>query len=123
MVFRDSKRWKEALECGSEACRCPDANRWTFHSYADTLSKLERNREAAEVLIGAIALDPSPFLFAKLGFQFLQLRRDHDAEFVLGLVTDLKPGDTNADAWGEFNGYRNGFKAFWLRDDFLDNVS
>jgi predicted lipoprotein with Yx(FWY)xxD motif len=36
---------------------------------------------------------------------------------------DLKPGDTNADAWGEFNGYRNGFKAFWLRDDFLDNVS
>jgi predicted lipoprotein with Yx(FWY)xxD motif len=36
---------------------------------------------------------------------------------------DEKPGDTNADAWGEFNGYRNGFKAFWLRDDFLDNVS
>jgi predicted lipoprotein with Yx(FWY)xxD motif len=36
---------------------------------------------------------------------------------------DTKPGDTNADAWGEFNGYRNGFKAFWLRDDFLDNVS
>jgi len=36
---------------------------------------------------------------------------------------DINPGDTNADAWGEFNGYRNGFKAFWLRDDFLNNVS
>ncbi len=35
---------------------------------------------------------------------------------------DLKPGDSEGDAWGEFNGYRNGFKAFWLRDDFLDNA-
>ena len=35
---------------------------------------------------------------------------------------DVKPGDTNADAWGEFNGYRNGFKAFWLRDDFKGNA-
>ena len=35
---------------------------------------------------------------------------------------DLKPGDTNGDAWGEFNGRRNGYKAFWLRDDFRGNV-
>ena len=35
---------------------------------------------------------------------------------------DHKPGDANGDAFGEFNGYRNGFKAFWLRDDFLDNA-
>ena len=35
---------------------------------------------------------------------------------------DRRPGDSNGDAWGEFNGYRNGFKAFWLRDDFLDNA-
>jgi predicted lipoprotein with Yx(FWY)xxD motif len=37
-------------------------------------------------------------------------------------VNDRKPGDANGDAFGEFNGYRNGFKAFWLRDDFLDNA-
>jgi predicted lipoprotein with Yx(FWY)xxD motif len=37
-------------------------------------------------------------------------------------VNDHKPGDANGDAFGEFNGYRNGFKAFWLRDDFLDNA-
>lgn len=32
---------------------------------------------------------------------------------------DEKPGDVKGDAWGEFTGRRNGFKAFWLRDDFL----
>ena len=37
-------------------------------------------------------------------------------------VGDTRPGDANGDAWGEFNGYRNGFKAFWLRDDFRDNA-
>ncbi|MDY6947922.1 MAG: hypothetical protein SXG53_19620 [Pseudomonadota bacterium] len=35
---------------------------------------------------------------------------------------DDKPGDVNGDNYGEFNGARNGFKAFWLRDDYRDNV-
>jgi predicted lipoprotein with Yx(FWY)xxD motif len=34
---------------------------------------------------------------------------------------DRMPGDIRADAWGEFHGKRNGFKAFWLRDDFREN--
>ncbi len=34
---------------------------------------------------------------------------------------DEKPGDIGADAWGEAMGNRNGYKAFWLRDDFRDN--
>jgi predicted lipoprotein with Yx(FWY)xxD motif len=33
---------------------------------------------------------------------------------------DRQPGDINADAHGEFRGERNGFKAFWIRDDFYD---
>ncbi len=33
-----------------------------------------------------------------------------------------RPGDTGGDAWGEFNGYRNGYKAFWLRDDYRSNA-
>lgn len=32
---------------------------------------------------------------------------------------DRRPGDVNADAHGEFRGERNGFRAFWLRDDFF----
>jgi predicted lipoprotein with Yx(FWY)xxD motif len=35
---------------------------------------------------------------------------------------DQEPGDINADNWGEFNGLRNGFKAFWLRDDYFGNT-
>lgn len=35
---------------------------------------------------------------------------------------DEKPGDANGDGYGEFNGQRNGFKAFWLRDDFRTNT-
>lgn len=33
---------------------------------------------------------------------------------------DRQPGDINADSHGEFRGERNGFKAFWIRDDFYD---
>jgi predicted lipoprotein with Yx(FWY)xxD motif len=36
---------------------------------------------------------------------------------------DRKPGDIEGDAWGEFNGWRDGFKAFWLRDDYGENAS
>lgn len=35
---------------------------------------------------------------------------------------DKTAGDVNGDAWGEFYGFRNGFKAFWLRDDFYANA-
>ena len=35
---------------------------------------------------------------------------------------DQVSGDVEGDAWGEFNGHRNGFKAFWLRDDFRTNA-
>jgi len=33
---------------------------------------------------------------------------------------DRRPGDAFADGHGEFRGQRNGFKAFWLRDDFFN---
>lgn len=32
---------------------------------------------------------------------------------------DERPGDIHADSHGEFKGDREGFKAFWLRDDFF----
>jgi predicted lipoprotein with Yx(FWY)xxD motif len=35
---------------------------------------------------------------------------------------DRAPGDINGDGWGEYNGKRNGFKGFFLRDDFLGNA-
>ena len=41
---------------------------------------------------------------------------------VYTFVGDRRPGDINADGWGEVMGWRNGFKAFWLRDDFFSNA-
>lgn len=41
---------------------------------------------------------------------------------VFTYVGDKKPGQVGADGWGEFHGIRNGFKAFWLRDDFKGNA-
>ncbi len=41
---------------------------------------------------------------------------------VFTFAGDKKPGDAEGDHWGEFNGYRNGFLAFWLRDDFFNNA-
>lgn len=35
---------------------------------------------------------------------------------------DRAPGEIEGDGWGEYNGHRNGYKAFWLRDDFLNNA-
>jgi predicted lipoprotein with Yx(FWY)xxD motif len=33
-----------------------------------------------------------------------------------------QPGDVKGDALGEYYGSRNGFKAFWIRDDFFNNA-
>ena len=31
---------------------------------------------------------------------------------------DQEPGDTRANSWGEGNGWRNGYHAFWVREEF-----
>ena len=36
---------------------------------------------------------------------------------------DKTAGDLYGDSWGEFQGQRNGFKAFWIRDDYFGNAS
>jgi predicted lipoprotein with Yx(FWY)xxD motif len=36
--------------------------------------------------------------------------------------SDTRPGSVDGDNFGEFNGGRNGFRAFWLRDDFRGNA-
>lgn len=35
---------------------------------------------------------------------------------------DKQPGDVFGDGTGEWRGQRNGLKAFWLRDDFMDGI-
>lgn len=42
---------------------------------------------------------------------------------VYTFIDDKNPGDTEGDSFGEWRGSRNGFTAFFLRDDFLDNAN
>ena len=35
---------------------------------------------------------------------------------------DRQPGDVNGDGTGEWRGFRNGLKAFWLRDDYYEGA-
>ena len=35
---------------------------------------------------------------------------------------DSRPGDVNGGGTGEWRGQRNGLKAFWLRDDFMNGI-
>jgi predicted lipoprotein with Yx(FWY)xxD motif len=37
---------------------------------------------------------------------------------VYTFARDEAPGDTNANSWGEGNGWRNGYHAFWVREEF-----
>ena len=37
-------------------------------------------------------------------------------------IGDKDPGDIYGDSWGEFQGARNGFKAFTVRDDYFQNA-
>jgi predicted lipoprotein with Yx(FWY)xxD motif len=65
-----------------------------------------------------VDIDPKTGRFAKAG-QPGSLRvwayRDRPIYTYSG---DKRPGDVNADGLGEFRGKRNGFMAFYLRDDF-----
>jgi predicted lipoprotein with Yx(FWY)xxD motif len=65
-----------------------------------------------------VEIDPKTGRFAHLG-QSGALRvwayRDRPVYTFAG---DKRPGDINADGLGEFRGEREGFKAYWIRDDF-----
>lgn len=41
---------------------------------------------------------------------------------IYSCARDQKPGDYECDAWGEFDGNADGFRAIWLRDDYQGNA-
>ncbi len=70
-----------------------------------------------------IAIDPHTGHLAAPGQADALQVWAYRARPVFTCALDEKPGDVRADGWGEFNGLRNGFRAFWLRDDFEGNAS
>jgi predicted lipoprotein with Yx(FWY)xxD motif len=41
---------------------------------------------------------------------------------VFTYAKDVQPGDVHGDGTGEWRGFRNGLKAFWLRDDYYEGA-
>ena len=73
-------------------------------------------------LWSVMAIDPSTGKHATHGQEDALYVWAYLGQPVYNFAGDKRPGETRGDGWGEFYGYRNGFKAFWLRDDFLDNA-
>jgi predicted lipoprotein with Yx(FWY)xxD motif len=81
-----------------------------------------RGAKADSALWTAIDIDPNTGRRAKSGESGAITVWAYRDRPVYTYGEDEKPGDVNGDNYGEFNGARNGFKAFWLRDDYRDNV-
>ena len=67
----------------------------------------------------AVDIDPQTGRFAEPGQQgsvHVWAYRDRPVYTYTG---DRQPGDVNGDSHGEFRGERNGFNAFWIRDDYF----
>ena len=67
----------------------------------------------------AVDIDPQTGRFARPGQSgavHVWAYRDRPIYTFSG---DRQPGDVNGDSHGEFRGERNGFNAFWIRDDYF----
>ena len=69
-----------------------------------------------------VSIDPMTGHFAQDGQQGALRVWAYRGAPVYTFHRDKQPGDIVGNANGEFGGGRNGFKAFWLRDDFFDNA-
>lgn len=69
-----------------------------------------------------VSIDPMSGRFAKEGQSGALKVWAYRGMPVYTHYRDKKPGEYNGNANGEFGGGRNGFKAFWLRDDYFDNA-
>jgi predicted lipoprotein with Yx(FWY)xxD motif len=100
--------------CGKgDAARCNNTWRYVL---------APKSAKSKSLIWSPVWIDPQTGHFAAAnasGALYVWAFRDRP---VYTFARDENAGDTEGDAWGEAVGYRNGFKAFWLRDDFLSNA-
>lgn len=70
-----------------------------------------------------IEIDPRTGHFAKPGQAGALRVWSYLGSPVYTYAGDKQPGDIRGDGNGEFGGSRNGFQAFFLRDEFFNNAS
>jgi predicted lipoprotein with Yx(FWY)xxD motif len=103
--------WRLAV-CGSgDPVRCNETWRYVL---------APANARSSSLIWGTAWIDPRTGRWAQpqdAGALHVWTFRDRP---IYTFAKDAKPGDVEGDAWGEVWGLRNGFKAYWLRDDFTD---
>ena len=78
--------------------------------------------KADSALWSVISIDPNTGKLAQAGQAGALQVWAYRERPVYTYGSDTRPGSVDGDNFGEFNGGRNGFRAFWLRDDFRANA-
>jgi hypothetical protein len=76
------------------------------------------NAKSESLIWGTAWIDPGTGRYAKEnapGALHVWTFRDRP----IYIFSGDEPGETNGDGWGEGFGLRNGFRAFWIRDEYL----
>jgi predicted lipoprotein with Yx(FWY)xxD motif len=108
----ETQAYRLAMCGGGDALRC-------LKTFPYVLAP--KNARSDRSAWSAVDIDPMTGRFAQpgqIGALHVWAYRDRPVYTYAG---DRVAGDINADSHGEFRGEREGFKAFWLRDDYYDN--
>ena len=78
--------------------------------------------KADSALWSVVSIDPNTGKLAQAGQTGALQVWAYRERPVYTYGADTRPGSVDGDNFGEFNGGRNGFRAFWLRDDYRANA-
>jgi predicted lipoprotein with Yx(FWY)xxD motif len=106
----ETQAYRLAMCGGGEALRCVRS-----FPYVLAPKKVHGGSRAAW---SAIDIDPMTGRFAQPGQRGALHVWAYRGRPVYTYAGDQRPGDINADGHGEFRGQRDGYLAFWLRDDY-----
>jgi len=79
--------------------------------------------KAESALWSVISVDPNTGKLAQVGQAGALKVWAYRERPVYTYGADTRAGSVDGDNFGEFNGARNGFRAFWLRDEYRENAN
>lgn len=107
----DTQAYRLAM-CGGDAETCLE--NWPYVAAGENEASTSRSWRV-------VSIDPETGRFAEAEADAIQVWA-YRGRPVYTYGGDAKPGDVNGDATGEWRGQRNGLRAIWLRDDYLDRT-
>ena len=107
----ETQAYRLAMCGGSDPSRCLQS-----FPYVPAPENVPRDNPAWS----AVDIDPMTGRFARPGQPGARHVWAYRGRPIYTFSGDRVPGDINADSHGEFRAERQGFKAFWLRDDYFN---